>query len=156
MAFWIPIMMAASTAVTIMGQNQQKKNMRADAAWKKYDADLNFHINKQKELSKQTELLSEQRARGAASGTTVGTGSSLLIAVSDQEDFEYDMMLMAKGLALNHGATDSLLAGQMASQNLAMLGTAVSGATSIASYNKQQDWLDKKYGAEGTSGGETN
>ena len=124
MAFWIPFMMAASTAVTIMGQQQQKKNMKADAAWKKYETDLNFHVNKQKELTNQTRLLSEQRARGGASGAQFG-GSSLL---------------------LQHGSIDSKLAGQMSSANLNMLGTAVQGGTSILSYNKQQKFLDQQYG----------
>ena len=145
MGFWIPFMMAASTAVTIMGQQQQKKNMKADAAWKKYETDLNYHVNKQKELTSQTRLLSEQRARGGASGAQFG-GSSLLVAMADQAEFENDMMLLGKGVSLQHGSIDSKLAGQMSSANLNMLGTAVQGGTSILSYNKQQKFLDQKYG----------
>ena len=57
MGWFVPAMMAASTAVTLMGRNQQKKNMRADAAWKKYENEINYHIQRQKELSDQTKLL---------------------------------------------------------------------------------------------------
>tara|TARA_R110000868_G_scaffold332487_1_gene593537 strand:+ start:636 stop:1088 length:453 start_codon:yes stop_codon:yes gene_type:complete len=146
MGFWIPFMMAASTAVTIMGQNQQKKNMKADAAWKKYEIDLNYHVQKQKELTSQTALLSEQRARSGASGTTVGSGSSLLVAMADQAEFENDMMLLGKGVTLQHGSVDSKLSGQMASANLNMLGTAIQGGTSIMSHNQQTKFMDAKYG----------
>tara|TARA_R110002050_G_scaffold22588_3_gene61471 strand:+ start:1325 stop:1777 length:453 start_codon:yes stop_codon:yes gene_type:complete len=145
MGWFVPAMMAASTAVTLMGRNQQKKNMRADAAWKKYENEINYHIQKQKELSDQTKLLSEQRASGAAGGSQF-SGSLLLASATDQEEFEYDMMLLAKGFALNNGATDSLLQGQIASTNLAMLGDVAGGAASIGGYNQQQKFLDAKFG----------
>ncbi len=147
MGWFVPAMMAASTAVTLMGRNQQKKNMRADAAWKKYENEINYHIQRQKELSDQTKLLSEQRASGAAGGSQF-SGSLLLASATDQEEFEYDMMLLAKGFALNNGATDSLLQGQIASTNLAMLGDVAGGAASIGGYNKQQEFLDAKYGTK--------
>ena len=170
MGWFVPAMMAASTAVTLMGRNQQKKNMRADkrraqssstsgrssgyskeelANLKKYAPQAYRQvmkvIQKQKELSDQTKLLSEQRASGAAGGSQF-SGSLLLASATDQEEFEYDMMLLAKGFALNNGATDSLLQGQIASTNLAMLGDVAGGAASIGGYNQQQKFLDAKFG----------
>ena len=51
MAFqMIPFLMAASTAVTIMGQRQQMKQIKANAAWNKYENELSFQYEKQKKL----------------------------------------------------------------------------------------------------------
>ena len=146
MPWWIPVMMAASTAVTIMGQNQQKKQVKADTAWKKYEATLNQHAQKQKNFKNQTKLLSEQRARAGASGVAIGSGSSLLVGLADQEEFENDMFMLQKGVDLTMGSLESSKQGKLTALNIAMVGTLAQGATSIASQRQNSAWMDKKYG----------
>ena len=68
MAWFVPAMMAASTAMTIMGHKQNIKNIKANAAWKTYENELSFQYEKQKLLKKQANLFSEKRARIGASG----------------------------------------------------------------------------------------
>ena len=67
MAWFVPAMMAASTAMTIMGHRQNIKNFKANAAWKRYENDLSFEYEKQKLFKKQAKLFSEKRSRVGAS-----------------------------------------------------------------------------------------
>ena len=82
MAWFVPAMMAASTAMTIMGHRQNIKNMKANAAWKRYENTLQLEYDKQKLFKKQAKLFSEKRARVGASGIQF-TGSPLLTAKAD-------------------------------------------------------------------------
>ena len=63
---WVPIMMAASTAVTVMGQRQNIKNIQTNLAWKNYEKKLQYLHDRTKLAKKQAKLLSEQRARAGA------------------------------------------------------------------------------------------
>jgi len=145
MAWWVIPAMVASTAVTVMGIQQQKKTMKANAAWQEYERTLNYHYDKQKKLKEQTKLLSEQRARGGASGTQLFTGSSLLIAAADQEEFENDMWFLEKGLTVKNAAASAELKGQLTSANYQMVGTLLDGAASAGAYKSKMDYA-KKYG----------
>ena len=98
MAWWVIPAMIASTAVTVMGIQQQKKTLKANAAWKKYEDQLNFNYEKQKRLTEEKKRLSLARATSGASGTQMFTGSSLLVANADMEEFETDMWYLEKGL----------------------------------------------------------
>jgi len=137
-ALVIPAMLA-STAVTIMGIQQQKKQMKANAAWKDYERQLNFHYEKQKRLKDQKKLLSEQRARVGASGGQLFTGSNLLVAAADMEEFENDMWFLEKGVALQKGAADSELKGMITAANYQMGSTLLSSVTSIGTYQQDMD-----------------
>ena len=53
MAWFVPAMMAASTAMTIMGHKQNIKNIKANAAWKTYENTLQLEYDKQKLFKKQ-------------------------------------------------------------------------------------------------------
>ena len=86
MAWQVLAAMAASTAVTLMGQRQQMKQIKANSAWQKYENELSFQYEKQKTLKAQAKLMSKQRATIGASGAQF-TGSPLIVANSDFEEF---------------------------------------------------------------------
>ena len=61
MAWFVPAMMAASTAMTIMGHRQNIQNMKANAAWKKYEHTLRLEYDKQRLFKKQAKLLNRPK-----------------------------------------------------------------------------------------------
>ncbi|QDP49235.1 MAG: hypothetical protein Tp1100DCM1099271_45 [Prokaryotic dsDNA virus sp.] len=103
-----------NAAFTMSAARQQIQMMKANAAWQKYESELNHHYEKQKRLTEQRKLLSEQRARGAAAGIVVGTGSSLIAMNADMEEFETDLWYMEKGLWVEGKTRDAELAGEIA------------------------------------------
>jgi len=148
MAWWVIPAMVASTAVTVMGIQQQKKNMKANRAWQNYENELNFHYEKQKRLTDETKRLSEVRARTAASGTAMFTGSSLLVANADIEEFETDMWYLEKGLWAKTQAQDAALAGEIANANFAIGQSLFNTAASAGQYKASMDNA-AKYGSTG-------
>ena len=64
MAWFVPALMAASTAMTIMGHRQNIKH-EANAAWKRYENTLQLEYDKQNCL-KTSKIFSEKRARVGA------------------------------------------------------------------------------------------
>lgn len=148
MAWWVIPAMVASAGVTVMGIQAQKKAMKANAAWQEYERTLNYNYNKQKELTKQRKLLSEQRARGGASGAVIGTGSSLITMAADMEEFENDMWFMEKGLWTANQAADADLKGQLTAANYQMASTLLNTAVSAGTYQQNMD-LASKFGSKG-------
>tara|TARA_R100000353_G_scaffold6151_2_gene8341 strand:+ start:586 stop:1038 length:453 start_codon:yes stop_codon:yes gene_type:complete len=145
MAWWVIPAMVGSAAVTVMGIQQQKKTAKADAAWKKYGDEMNYHFNYQKELHKETKRLSEVRARVGGSGAQIGTGSSLIAYEADLEEFENDLFFLEKGLATSNAITDNKLAGAITAANLQMAGTVLNTAAGVGQYKQNMDFA-KKYG----------
>ena len=135
MAWFVPAMMALSTAVTVMGQRQQSKQIKANAAWKNYENELSFQYEKQKKLKEQTKLMSEQRAK-ISSGGVQFTGSPLLIANSDFEEYEDDMYFFDKKFFVQTASLSSETAGLLTAQKYKMGATLLSGASSVGSYNQ--------------------
>ncbi len=154
MAWWVIPAMVASTAVTVMGIQQQKKQMKANAAWQDYERQLNFHYEKGKRLRDQKKLMSEQRAAVGASGAQMFTGSNLLVAAEDMNEFENDMWFLEKGVALAKGAADSELKGAITSANYQIGSTLLSSAASVGQFKADADYA-AKYGTGTTSGGTT-
>ena len=62
MAWQVLAAMAASTAVTLMGQRQQMKTIKANAAWQNYENELSFQYEKQKQLSSDLQVRLGQSA----------------------------------------------------------------------------------------------
>ena len=146
MAWWVIPAMIGSAAVTVMGIQQQKKAMKANAAWQKYERELDFNYDKQKRLTAQKKLLSEQRARGGGSGSVVGTGSSLITFAADMEEFENDMWFVEKGLFTKNAAADADLKGQITAANYEIGSTLLNTAASAGMY--QQDMKNaEKFGS---------
>ena len=139
MAWWVIPAMIASTAVTVMGIQQQKKTMKVNAAWKKYEDQLNFNYEKQKRLTEEKKRLSLARATSGASGTQMFTGSSLLVANADMEEFETDMWYLEKGLWTKTQADDAQLAGEIASANFAIGQSLFNTASSAGQYQAKMD-----------------
>jgi len=144
MAWWVIPAMVASTAVTVMGIQQQKKNLRANDAWRKYENELNFNYEKQKRLTEEKKRLSLARATSGASGTQMFTGSSLLVAQADIEEFETDMWYLEKGLWTKTQAQDAELAGEIANANFAIGQSLFSTAASVGTYQQNQKLLNSK------------
>jgi len=138
MPFFNLLPMLVNSAFTIMGASQQQKVLKANAAWQRYESQLNFEYEKQKRLTAQTKLLSQQRAAGAASGAVVGTGSSLLAMQADMEEFENDMWFLEKGLFAETQATNAALAGEIASSTYQAGSSLLSG---YMKYDQQQKLL---------------
>lgn len=146
MPWWVIPAMIGSAAVTVMGIQQQKKSMKANAAWQKYERELDYNYDKQKRLTAQKKLLSEQRARGGGSGSVVGTGSSLVTFAADMEEFENDMWFVEKGLFTKNAAADADLKGQITAANYEIGSTLLNTAASAGMY--QQDMKNaEKYGS---------
>ena len=144
MAWFVPAMMAASTALTLMGHRQNIKNIKANAAWKNYENELSFLYDKQKMLKKQKKLLSTQRARTAASGVQF-TGSPLIIANADIEEMENDLAFLEKGVFIKNAALDAEATGLIASETYKAGASLFSSAVSYQSY-KQDQAIAKKLG----------
>jgi len=146
MAFqMIPFLMAASTAVTIMGQRQQMKQIKANAAWNKYENELSFQYEKQKKLKEQAKLMSAQRARVGASGAQF-SGSPLLIANADFEEFENDMFFLEKRVFVRNAAMDAETTGLLTAQKYKMGETLLSAGMTYKNYQQDKAAAEKGIG----------
>ena len=142
MAWFVPALMAASTAMTIMGHRQNIKNMKANAAWKRYENTLQLEYDKQKLFKKQAKLFSEKRARVGASGIQF-TGSPLLTAKSDLEEFENDLFFLEKGVFVKNAAMDAELTGLIASETYKMGSMLLQAGANAYDYKKGGDAAKK-------------
>tara|TARA_R110000764_G_scaffold1319_3_gene5286 strand:- start:2683 stop:3114 length:432 start_codon:yes stop_codon:yes gene_type:complete len=133
MAWQVIAAMAASTAVTLMGQRQQSKVIANNAAWERYENELSFQYEKQKQLKEQAKLMSKQRAYSGASGATF-SGSPLINANADFEEFENDMWYLEKRFFVQNAASNAELTGLLTAQKYKMAGTLLSGASSYSNY----------------------
>lgn len=141
----IPFLMAASTAVTIMGQRQQMKQIKANAAWNKYENELSFQYEKQKKLKEQAKLMSAQRARIGASGAQF-SGSPLLIANADFEEFENDMLFLEKRVFVRNAAMDAETTGLLTAQKYKMGETLLSAGMTYKNYKQDKAAAEKGIG----------
>jgi len=98
-----------------MGHKQNIANIKANAAWKAYENELNIQYEKQKLFEKTRKLLSTKRARIGASGVQY-TGSPLLTTKVDMENFENDLMFLEKGYFLKNSALNAEATGLIASE----------------------------------------
>jgi hypothetical protein len=138
MAPWIvPVLLASSTALTIMGHKQNIANIKANAAWKAYENELNIQYEKQKLFEKTRKLLSSKRARIGASGVQY-TGSPLLTTKVDMENFENDLMFLEKGYFLKNSAMNAEATGLIASETYKAGSTLLQAGMNYATYSQGQ------------------
>ena len=138
MAPWIvPVLLASSTALTIMGHKQNISNIKANAAWKAYENELNIQYEKQKLFEKTRKLLSSKRARIGASGVQY-TGSPLLTTKVDMENFENDLMFLEKGYFLKNSAMNAEATGLIASETYKAGSTLLQAGMNYATYSQGQ------------------
>ena len=135
---WIvPVLLASSTALTIMGHKQNISNIKANAAWKAYENELNIQYEKQKLFEKTRKLLSSKRARIGASGVQY-TGSPLLTTKVDMENFENDLMFLEKGYFLKNSAMNAEATGLIASETYKAGSTLLQAGMNYATYSQGQ------------------
>jgi hypothetical protein len=136
-AWIVPVLLASSTALTIMGHKQNIKNIKANAAWKAYENELNIQYEKQKLFEKTRKLLSSKRARIGASGVQY-TGSPLLTTKVDMENFENDLMFLEKGYFLKNSAMNAEATGLIASETYKAGSTLLQAGMNYATYSQGQ------------------
>tara|TARA_R100000329_G_C7583145_1_gene206627 strand:+ start:97 stop:534 length:438 start_codon:yes stop_codon:yes gene_type:complete len=145
MAWFVPALMVASTAMTIMGHRQNIKNMKANAAWKRYENELQLQHDKQKLFKKQAKLLSEKRARTAASGIRF-SGSPLITAKADYDEFENDLMFLEKGVFVKNASMNAELTGMIASETYKMGATLLQSGVNYKTYEMNRKLAEKGLG----------
>ena len=136
-ALIVPVLLASSTALTIMGHKQNIANIKANAAWKAYENELNIQYEKQKLFEKTRKLLSSKRARIGASGVQY-TGSPLLTTKVDMENFENDLMFLEKGYFLKNSAMNAEATGLIASETYKAGSTLLQAGMNYATYSQGQ------------------
>jgi hypothetical protein len=136
-AWIVPVLLASSTALTIMGHKQNIANIKANAAWKAYENELNIQYEKQKLFEKTRKLLSSKRARIGASGVQY-TGSPLLTTKVDMENFENDLMFLEKGYFLKNSAMNAEATGLIASETYKAGSTLLQAGMNYATYSQGQ------------------
>lgn len=143
MAFQIvPVLLAASTAVTLMGHRQNIKNIKANLAWKNYENELSIQYEKQKLFDKTRKLLSTKRARIGASGVTY-SGSPLLTTKVDMEEFENDLFFLEKGYFVKNAAMNAEATGLIASETYKAGATLLQAGMSYQQYQQGQTMAKK-------------
>ena len=143
MAPWVvPVLLASSTALTLMGHQQNIKNIKANAAWKAYENELSIQYEKQKLFEKTRKLLSSKRARIGASGVQY-TGSPLLTTKVDMENFENDLFFLEKGYFLKNSAMNAEVTGLIASETYKAGSTLLSAGMSYANYSQGRQAAQK-------------
>lgn len=141
-AWFVPALMAASTAVTLMGHRQNIKNIKANAAWKNYENELSIQYEKQKLFDKTRKLLSAKRARIGASGVTY-SGSPLLTTKVDMEEFENDLYFLEKGYFVKNAAMNAEATGLIASETYKAGATLLQAGMSYQQYTQGQTMAKK-------------
>jgi hypothetical protein len=144
-AWIVPVLLASSTALTIMGHKQNISNIKANAAWKAYENELNIQYEKQKLFEKTRKLLSSKRARIGASGVQY-TGSPLLTTKVDMENFENDLMFLEKGYFLKNSAMNAEATGLIASETYKAGSTLLQAGMNYATYSQGQTMAKKGIG----------
>jgi hypothetical protein len=144
-AWIVPVLLASSTALTIMGHKQNIANIKANAAWKAYENELNIQYEKQKLFEKTRKLLSSKRARIGASGVQY-TGSPLLTTKVDMENFENDLMFLEKGYFLKNSAMNAEATGLIASETYKAGSTLLQAGMNYATYSQGQTMAKKGIG----------
>ena len=142
MTWFVPALMAASTAVTLMGHRQNIKNIKANAAWKNYENELSIQYEKQKLFDKTRKLLSSKRARIGASGVTY-SGSPLLTTKIDMEEFENDLYFLEKGYFVKNAAMNAEATGLIASETYKAGATLLQAGMSYQQYTQGQAMAKK-------------
>jgi hypothetical protein len=135
---WMPIMMAVSTGISIMGNRQNIKNIQANLAWKQYQTKMEALYEKQKLAKNAAKVLSEQRARVGGSGIQF-TGSPLINADADYKKYQDDLMWAEQGFFIK-GMTDNAEATSLIASEYYKAGsTLLSAGIGYQNYKTNKD-----------------
>jgi len=133
MAWFMPVMMAVSTGISIMGHKQNIKSIKTNLAWKKYEQKIEALHTKTKLAKKQAKLLSEQRASVSGSGIQF-TGSPLINAAADMKEYYDDLMWLEQGVFIKGMKDDAEATSLIASEYYKAGDTLITGAMGYQNY----------------------
>ena len=131
-----------STIMSIQQARANQKQIKANAAWRAYQNNLELEIEKQRKLREQTKLMSEQRARQGASGAQMYTGSLLTATMSDLEDFEDDMVMLGRLAYARTSSIDVEARGLINNETRKIYGAIGEGIGNLASAGMQYKQLE--------------
>ena len=138
---WMQIMMAASTALTVMGHRQNIKNIKANLAWKNYERKINDLHARTVAAKKAAKTFSEMRASVGSSGIQF-TGSPLIVANADWKEYQEDLMWMDQGIFIEGMKDQTEATSLIASEYYKAGNTLIQGGMGYI------DYKDKKALAE--------
>ena len=140
---WMQIMMAASTALTVMGHRQNIKNIKANLAWKNYERKINDLHARTVAAKKAAKTFSEMRASVGSSGIQF-TGSPLIVANADWKEYQEDLMWMDQGLFIEGMRDQTEATSLIASEYYKAGNTLIQGGMGYIDYKDKKALAESK------------
>ena len=140
---WMQIMMAASTALTVMGHKQNIKNIKANLAWKNYERKINDLHARTVAAKKAAKTFSEMRASIGFSGIQF-TGSPLIVANADWKEYQEDLMWMDQGLFIEGMRDQTEATSLIASEYYKAGNTLIQGGIGYKNYKDNKALAEEK------------
>ena len=140
---WMQIMMAASTALTVMGHRQNIKNIKANLAWKDYERKINDLHARTVAAKKAAKTFSEMRASVGSSGIQF-TGSPLIVANADWKEYQEDLMWMDQGLFIEGMKDQTEATSLIASEYYKAGNTLIQGGMGYIDYKDKKALAEEK------------
>ena len=140
---WMQIMMAASTALTVMGHRQNIKNIKANLAWKAYERKINDLHARTVAAKKAAKTFSEMRASVGSSGIQF-TGSPLIVANADWKEYQEDLMWMDQGLFIEGMRDQTEATSLIASEYYKAGNTLIQGGIGYKNYKDNKALAEEK------------
>ena len=140
---WIQVMMAASTALTVMGHRQNIKNIKANLAWKAYERKINDLHARTVAAKKAAKTFSEMRESVGSSGIQF-TGSPLIVANADWKEYQEDLMWMDQGLFIEGMRDQTEATSLIASEYYKAGNTLIQGGIGYKNYKDNKALAEEK------------
>ena len=140
---WMQIMMAASTALTVMGHRQNIKNIKANLAWKNYERKINDLHARTVAAKKAAKTFSEMRASVGSSGIQF-TGSPLIVANADWKEYQEDLMWMDQGIFIEGMKDQTEATSLIASEYYKAGNTLIQGGMGYIDYKDKKALAESK------------
>ena len=140
---WMQVMMAASTALTVMGHRQNIKNIKANLAWKAYERKINDLHARTVGSKKAAKTFSEMRASVGSSGIQF-TGSPLIVANADWKEYQEDLMWMDQGLFIEGMRDQTEATSLIASEYYKAGNTLIQGGIGYKNYKDNKALAEEK------------
>ena len=136
--YWMAIALAASTTVSFMGSLNTINNLKAGAAWDRYNANIRKKHTLIKANLRAADLLSEKRAAGGARGVSLGVGSPLLVEEVVIANLEDTVFWINQGAEMTLREIDMRLSGMVMREKYKAGESLLSGAG--ATYEAYDEW----------------
>ena len=142
MVWFMPVMMAVSTGLTVMGHKQNIKNIKANLAWKNYERKINDLHARTVAAKKAAKTFSEMRASVGGSGIQF-TGSPLIVANADWKEYQEDLMWMDQGIFIEGMKDQTEATSLIASEYYKAGNTLIQGAIGYKNYKTNKAIAEK-------------